>query len=226
MSAPLPGVPQAQDPVPTGEQAAAVMPADATVADMRAVARWTIMATAAVGGLLLGGFPLAAIGKVHGLGDIALAAGGLALAMVGVFWAIWWTGEVLTPGSPRSGRSRTLPRRPSRRDHGRPRAVLRPVRQVRRGTRPGLPAAHRRGREPDGTSRPRAGRGPERRTAPGPHRGPRQHRARHRAPPGPGGTRPRLAGEGSPAQGPGADDAVVARRRPRSGAVPAGHGRG
>ncbi|UUU24863.1 hypothetical protein [Streptomyces sp. DSM 40750] len=55
------------------------------------------MATAAVGALLLGGFPLAAIGKIHGLGDIALAAGGLALAMVGVFWAIWWTGEVLTP---------------------------------------------------------------------------------------------------------------------------------
>ncbi|MGW1670718.1 hypothetical protein [Streptomyces sp. NPDC002324] len=97
MSTPLPGVPQAHDPGPAGEQAAAVTLADATVADMRAVARWTIMATAAVGGLLLGGFPLAAIGKIHGFGDIALAAGGLALAMVGVFWAIWWTGEVLTP---------------------------------------------------------------------------------------------------------------------------------
>ncbi|WP_328837081.1 hypothetical protein [Streptomyces europaeiscabiei] len=62
---------QAQDPVPAGEQAAAVTLADATVADMRAVARWTIMdtgtgtgtATAAVGGPLLGGFPPAVIGR-------------------------------------------------------------------------------------------------------------------------------------------------------------------
>ncbi|MDX3135426.1 hypothetical protein PV367_37820 [Streptomyces europaeiscabiei] len=54
---------QAQDPVPAGEQAAAVTLADATVADMRAAARWTITATAAVGGPLLGGFPPAAIGR-------------------------------------------------------------------------------------------------------------------------------------------------------------------
>ncbi|MFF5003427.1 hypothetical protein ACFY3G_11400 [Streptomyces phaeochromogenes] len=88
---------QPQDPVPAGEQVAVVTFADATVADMRAVARWTIMAAGVVGGLLLGGFPLAAIGKVHGLDDTVLAAGGLVLALVGVFWAIWWTGEVLTP---------------------------------------------------------------------------------------------------------------------------------
>jgi len=83
--------------VPPGQQSTVVTLADAAVTDMRAVARWTIMATAAVGGLLLGGFPLAAIGRIHGFGNLALAAGGLALAVVGVFWAIWWTGEVLTP---------------------------------------------------------------------------------------------------------------------------------
>ncbi|MFM9692408.1 hypothetical protein [Streptomyces europaeiscabiei] len=53
--------------MPAGEQAAAVTLADATVADIRAVARWTIMATATatatVGGPLLGGFPPAAIGR-------------------------------------------------------------------------------------------------------------------------------------------------------------------
>jgi hypothetical protein len=94
VSAPLP--PQ-EPPTPVGEQAAVVTLTDATLADMRAVARWTIMADAAVGGLLLAGFPLAAIGKIHGLGDVAQAAGGLALALAGVFWAIWCTGEVLTP---------------------------------------------------------------------------------------------------------------------------------
>ncbi|WP_205576442.1 hypothetical protein, partial [Streptomyces europaeiscabiei] len=47
----------------------AVTLADATVADMRAVARWTIMATATatatatVDGPLLGGFPPAAVGR-------------------------------------------------------------------------------------------------------------------------------------------------------------------
>ncbi|MDX2821397.1 hypothetical protein PV416_09920 [Streptomyces ipomoeae] len=97
MSVPLPEAAQPQNPAPVGDQAAVVTRADATVADMRAVARWTIMANAAVGGLLLAGFPLAAIGRIHGLRDTAVAAGGLALALVGVFWAIWWTGEVLTP---------------------------------------------------------------------------------------------------------------------------------
>ncbi|GAA2372737.1 hypothetical protein GCM10010417_39770 [Streptomyces carpaticus] len=56
-----PAVPQVRDPAePVGEQAAVFTSADATVADMRAVARWTITANAAVGRLLLAGFPLAA----------------------------------------------------------------------------------------------------------------------------------------------------------------------
>ncbi|MFI9463049.1 hypothetical protein [Streptomyces xiamenensis] len=93
-----PAIPQLRDPAqPAGEQAAVVTSADATVADMRAVARWTIMANAAVGGLLLAGFPLAAIGKIHSPRDIALAGGGLTVALLGVFWAIWSTSEVLTP---------------------------------------------------------------------------------------------------------------------------------
>ncbi|MEU9399709.1 hypothetical protein [Streptomyces sp. SID4985] len=71
--------------------------AQTAVADMRATARWTIGATAAVGGVLLAGVPLAAIGKVHGARDIALAAGGLLLALAGVAWAIWQTGEALSP---------------------------------------------------------------------------------------------------------------------------------
>ncbi|MFB7763373.1 hypothetical protein ACWD33_22335 [Streptomyces xiamenensis] len=98
MTTSSPAVPQLPDPAaPVGEQTAVVGSADATVADMRAVARWTIMANAAVGGLLLAGFPLAAIGKIHGARDIALAGGGLTVALLGVFWAIWSTGEVLTP---------------------------------------------------------------------------------------------------------------------------------
>ncbi|TNM25188.1 hypothetical protein [Streptomyces sedi] len=80
-----------------GEQAVVATHADATVADMRAVARWTITAYAAVGGLLLAGFPLAAIGKIHDSRDALLAGGGLAIASLGIFWAIWSTAEVLTP---------------------------------------------------------------------------------------------------------------------------------
>lgn len=77
------------------------------VADMRGTARWFIAACAAVGGLLLGGVPLTAIGKVTGAGDVTLAVGGLALAMLGVAWAVWHTSEVL---SPRFATLRTLER--------------------------------------------------------------------------------------------------------------------
>ncbi|MFJ8779781.1 hypothetical protein [Streptomyces sp. NPDC102476] len=98
-------------PVPTGEPASvgsATLPAppdpapvissaQAAVADMRATARWTIGATAAVGGLLLGGVPLAAIGKARGIAEITLAASGLVLALAGVAVVIWRTQEVLMP---------------------------------------------------------------------------------------------------------------------------------
>lgn len=80
----------------TPESGTTVAPGEA-VADMRATAKWTIAAVAAVGALLLGGAPLTAVGKVNDTGDALAAFAGLALALVGVGWAIWQTGEVLTP---------------------------------------------------------------------------------------------------------------------------------
>ena len=71
-------------------------PSDA-VADMRTTARWTVAAAAAVGALLLGGAPLTAIGKVSGPGEAVLAFAGLVVALGGVGWAIWQTGEALMP---------------------------------------------------------------------------------------------------------------------------------
>jgi hypothetical protein len=71
-------------------------PLDA-VDDMRSAAKWTIGAVAAVGAALLGGAPLAAVGKVHGFGSAAEAFGGLALGLLGVGWAIWHTTDALIP---------------------------------------------------------------------------------------------------------------------------------
>jgi hypothetical protein len=93
MTLPVPAQPAA--PEPAGQPVTTDL--GTTVADMRAVARWTLTAAATVGGLLLAGFPLAAVGKIHGRNDLLLAMGGLGLGIAGVFWAIWWTGEVLTP---------------------------------------------------------------------------------------------------------------------------------
>jgi hypothetical protein len=86
----LPSPPQEPaDPVATG-------PADA-VADLRTTARWTIVAVAGVGALLVGGGPLTAVGRIDDWGDTFAAFGGLALTVLGVGWAIWQTGEALTP---------------------------------------------------------------------------------------------------------------------------------
>lgn len=71
-------------------------PLDA-VDDMRSTAKWTIAAVAAVGAALIGGAPLAAVGKVHGLGSAIEAFGGLALGLAGVGWAIWHTTDALIP---------------------------------------------------------------------------------------------------------------------------------
>lgn len=73
-----------------------VSPLDA-VADMRATAKWILAAAAAVGAALLGGGPLTAVGKVHGLGADLRAYGGLAIALLGVGWAIWHTADALIP---------------------------------------------------------------------------------------------------------------------------------
>jgi len=67
------------------------------VDDMRTTAKWIIGAAAAVGAVLLGGAPLAAVGKVHGAASTAMAFGGLILGLAGVGWAIWQTSDALIP---------------------------------------------------------------------------------------------------------------------------------
>jgi hypothetical protein len=68
-----------------------------SISDMRAVAKWTIGAVAAVGAALLGGAPLVAIGKIHGVESAALAFVGLFIGLTGVGWALWHTAEALIP---------------------------------------------------------------------------------------------------------------------------------
>jgi hypothetical protein len=68
-----------------------------TVADMRTTAKWIIGAAAAVGAALLGGAPLAAVGKIQGVGSAAEALAGLVIGLTGVGWAIWHTAEALIP---------------------------------------------------------------------------------------------------------------------------------
>jgi hypothetical protein len=67
------------------------------VEDMRTTAKWIIGAAAAVGVVLLGGAPLAAVGKVHGVGSAVEAYVGLVIGLAGVGWAIWQTSEALIP---------------------------------------------------------------------------------------------------------------------------------
>jgi hypothetical protein len=64
---------------------------------MRATAKWTIGAAAAIGALLLGGAPLAAVNKIHGTRNVAIAATGLALALTAVAWIIRQISETLMP---------------------------------------------------------------------------------------------------------------------------------
>lgn len=71
-------------------------PLDA-VDDLRAAARWTIAAAGAVGTALIGGGPLVASGKVHGLGHALVAGAALLVALIGVGLAIWQTSQVLIP---------------------------------------------------------------------------------------------------------------------------------
>jgi hypothetical protein len=71
-------------------------PLDA-IGDLRAAARWMIAAAGAVGAVLIGGGPLVAVGKVHGLGHAVIAAISLLVGLVGVGLAIWQTSLVLVP---------------------------------------------------------------------------------------------------------------------------------
>jgi hypothetical protein len=67
------------------------------VDDLRTAAKWMLAAEGAVGAVLISGGPLIAVGQVAGTGHAFLAGGGLALALLGVGVAIWFTGKVLSP---------------------------------------------------------------------------------------------------------------------------------
>lgn len=68
-----------------------------SIPDMRATAKWIAAAAAAVGAALLGGAPIAAVGKIHGLADAVMAYVGLAVGLFGVGWVIWHTADALIP---------------------------------------------------------------------------------------------------------------------------------
>ena len=67
------------------------------IPDLRAAARWMIAAFGAVGAALIGGGPLVAVGRVHGLGDALIAGAALLIAVTGVSIAIWQVSQVLLP---------------------------------------------------------------------------------------------------------------------------------
>jgi hypothetical protein len=81
-----------------------------SVADMRAAAKWILAALAGTGAALLGGGPLTAVGRIHGVGHAVTAYAGLLLSLVGVGWAIWRTADALIPPltTPRSLESSPL----------------------------------------------------------------------------------------------------------------------
>jgi hypothetical protein len=79
-------------------RAADVLPSPLdSVADMRATARWTLVAVGAVGAVLISGGPLVAIGQVHGAGNTFRALLGLIIVVAGVGVAAWFTSQVLMP---------------------------------------------------------------------------------------------------------------------------------
>lgn len=78
------------------QQESAISPAEA-LEDLRATARWIITAAAGVGALLLGGLPIASIGKIRGVEHFAVAFSGVTIALLAVGWAIWKTSEALMP---------------------------------------------------------------------------------------------------------------------------------
>ncbi|AXG79394.1 hypothetical protein [Streptomyces paludis] len=69
----------------------------ASVADMRATARWITAAAAGVGALVLAGGPLVVVKDLDDAGDVVAAVGGMLLAVVGVVWVVWRASEVLSP---------------------------------------------------------------------------------------------------------------------------------
>ncbi|MEU5446810.1 MULTISPECIES: hypothetical protein [Streptomyces] len=91
MSTPAEPQPGAPDPDPV------LADLRASVTDMRATARWMTAAAAAVGALVLAGGPLVVVKDLDDAGDVVATAGGMLLAVVGVVWVVWRTGDVLAP---------------------------------------------------------------------------------------------------------------------------------
>ncbi len=88
-----PAEPQAGDP----GLDLAVADLRASVADMRATARWITGAAAGVGALVLAGGPLVIVKDLDDAGDVVAAVGGMLLTVLGVVWVLWRTSEVLSP---------------------------------------------------------------------------------------------------------------------------------
>lgn len=81
-----------------GAASASDLPSPLTsVEDMRATAKWTLAVVGATGAVLISGGPLVAVGQVHGVAHAVLAGVGLACALAGIWLAIWFTSQVLTP---------------------------------------------------------------------------------------------------------------------------------
>jgi len=96
MLLPLPSPAPSSDPGMVTPFDALPSPLDA-VPELRAAARWMIAAFGAVGAALVGGGPLVAVGKVHGLGEALVAGGALLVALAGVCLAVWQVSRVLVP---------------------------------------------------------------------------------------------------------------------------------
>lgn len=67
------------------------------VPDLRAAARWMLAAFGAVGATLIGGGPLVAVGRIHGVAEALGAGVSLLVALTGVSVAIWQVSRVLEP---------------------------------------------------------------------------------------------------------------------------------
>jgi hypothetical protein len=68
-----------------------------SIDDMRATAKWMLLAAGAVGAALISGGPLVAVGKVHGGLHYFFVILGLLLVLAGVGGAIWFASQVLMP---------------------------------------------------------------------------------------------------------------------------------
>ncbi|WP_218001625.1 hypothetical protein [Microtetraspora malaysiensis] len=89
---------------PAPDDSGTILPFDATlpspleaVPDLRAAARWILAAFGAVGAALIGGGPLVAVGRVHGVADAFGVGIALFVALTGVSIAIWRVSRVLEP---------------------------------------------------------------------------------------------------------------------------------